>query len=181
MGRIFEEAVRRIGREKRRYLMEHESKSILEEIGVATTGGTLAYSEAQAVEIFDTLNGKAAAMKVVSPKIVHKSDAGGVKLNIRTAAEARSAYNEIMGAFKGDHAEAVCVQGMAKPGIEAIIGVTRDPTFGPLLMFGLGGVFVEVLKDVSFRSIPVSGADVSSMIEEIKGYGLLKGARGHAV
>ncbi len=164
---------------KTRYLMEHESKSILEELDIATTGGTLAYSEAEAVKIFEALGGPA-VMKVVSPGVVHKSDAGGVKLNISNSREAKAAYSDIIAAFGEANVEAVSVQPMAKPGIEAIVGITRDPTFGPLLMFGLGGVFVEVLKDVSFRSIPVSPADVSSMIEEIKGYGLLKGARGYA-
>ena len=179
MGRVTEQIIGKASKEGRRYLMEPESKSILEELNIATTGGTLAFSEAQAVEMFEALEGPA-VMKVVSPRVVHKSDAGGVKLNIRNRQEAKAAYNEIIGAFTEENVEAVSVQSMARPGIEAIVGITRDPTFGPLLMFGLGGVFVEVLKDVSFRSIPVSPADVASMIEEIKGYRLLKGVRGYA-
>ncbi len=129
--------------------------------------------------IFQTL-GTPAALKVLSPQVIHKSDAGGVKLNLKDAAEVRRAYRQIAAAFEGQNMAGVSVQRMARPGIEAIIGVTQDATFGPMLMFGLGGVFVEVLKDVSFRSIPVSESDIEGMIQEIKGYALLRGYRGHA-
>ncbi len=163
----------------RTYLMEHESKAILESWGVHTSGSSLARSEDEAVAIFQTL-GTPAAMKVLSPQVIHKSDAGGVKLDLKDAAEVRRAYRQIAAAFEGQNVAGVSVQRMARPGIEAIIGVTQDATFGPMLMFGLGGVFVEVLKDVSFRSIPVSESDIESMIQEIKGYALLRGYRGHA-
>ncbi|MDD4580082.1 MAG: acetate--CoA ligase family protein, partial [Methanothrix sp.] len=115
-----------------------------------------------------------------SPDVVHKSDAGGVKLNLKNADEVRSAYREICQAFSGKRLEGVSVQRMARPGVEAIVGVANDATFGPVLMFGLGGVFVEVLKDVSFRSIPISSSDAKDMIEEIKGYALLRGYRGYS-
>ena len=122
-----------------------------------------------------------AALKVLSPDVVHKSDAGGVKLNLKDADEVRAAFRDIARAFPDKKVEGISVQKMARPGVEAIVGVTNDATFGPMLMFGLGGVFVEVLKDVSFRSIPITESDAQDMIEEIKGYAILKGYRGHSV
>jgi acyl-CoA synthetase (NDP forming) len=156
--------------------MEHESKAVLESLGITTTGAGVAKSEDEAVEIFQSLAAPV-AMKVLSPDVVHKSDAGGVKLNLRDA-EVRAAYREITRTFMDKKITGISVQKMARPGVEAIVGVANDATFGPILMFGLGGVFVEVLKDVSFRSIPISASDAKDMIEEIKGYALLRGYRG---
>lgn len=175
MRSIIEQA-RRTGRT---YLMEHESKSFLESMGIITSGSKAAKSEEEAVEIFRKI-GSSAVMKVLSPEVVHKSDAGGVRLNLKDEVEVRQAYRGIAEAFHDKNMIGVSVQAMAKPGIEAIIGVTQDSTFGPMLMFGLGGVFVEVLKDVAFRSIPLSESDAEDMIEEIKGYQLLKGYRGYS-
>ena len=165
--------------EGRTYLMEHESKAVLESLGITTTGAGVAKSEDEAVEIFQSLAAPV-AMKVLSPDVVHKSDAGGVKLNLRDADEVRAAYREITQAFLDKKVAGISVQRMARPGVEAIVGVANDATFGPILMFGLGGVFVEVLKDVSFRSIPISASDAKDMIEEIKGYALLRGYRGYS-
>ena len=165
--------------EGRTYLMEHESKAVLESLGITTTGAGVAKSEDEAVEIFQSLAAPV-AMKVLSPDVVHKSDAGGVKLNLRDADEVRAAYREITRAFLDKKIAGISVQRMARPGVEAIVGVANDATFGPILMFGLGGVFVEVLKDVSFRSIPISASDAKDMIEEIKGYALLRGYRGYS-
>jgi len=166
--------------ENRTYLMEHECKEILESMGIATTGFLVAGSEDEAVEMSNTL-GYPVVLKIVSPDVVHKTDSGGVKLNLADEDAVRSAYGEIVGAFKYQHIIGVAVQKMADPGVEAIIGVTRDPNFGPVLMFGLGGIFVEVLKDVTFRVLPVTLQDIDEMIQEIKGYPLLKGYRGKAV
>lgn len=163
--------------EGRTYLMEHESKAVLESLDITTTGTGVAKSEDEAVEIFQSLAAPV-AMKVLSPEVVHKSDAGGVKLDLRDADEVRRAYREITQAFQDKKVAGISVQRMARPGVEAIVGVANDATFGPVLMFGLGGVFVEVLKDVSFRSIPISRSDARDMIEEIKGYALLRGYRG---
>jgi acyl-CoA synthetase (NDP forming) len=165
--------------EGRTYLMEHESKAVLESLGITTTGAGVAKSEDEAVEIFQSLAAPV-AMKVLSPDVVHKSDAGGVKLNLRDADQVRVAYREITQAFLDKKVAGISVQRMARPGVEAIVGVANDATFGPILMFGLGGVFVEVLKDVSFRSIPISASDAKDMIEEIKGYALLRGYRGYS-
>ena len=166
-------------KEGRSYLMEHESKAVLESIGITTSGSSVARSEEEAVRIFNAI-GAPVALKVLSPEVVHKSDAGGVRLDLKSEEDVRDAYRKIESAFSDKKAVAISVQRMAKPGLEAIIGVAQDPTFGPMLMFGLGGIFVEVLKDVSFRSIPISESDASDMIEEIKGYAILKGYRGHS-
>lgn len=167
-------------RDNRSYLMEHESKEILEGIGIATTGFLVARSEDEALAISEKI-GFPVVLKIVSPDVVHKTDAGGVKLNLLCAGDVRNAYREIIETFKYQHIEGVAVQRMARPGIEAIIGVTRDPSFGPLIMFGLGGVFVEVLRDVSFRVLPITEKDAVQMIEDIRGSDILKGYRGQAV
>ncbi len=174
------EMIRQAVRDNRSYLMEHESKEILEGIGVATTGYLVARSEDEALAICEKI-GFPVVMKIVSPDVVHKTDAGGVKLNIASTEEARRAYRDILETFKYQHIEGVAVQRMARPGIEAIIGVTRDPSFGPLIMFGLGGVFVEVLRDVSFRILPITEKDAAEMINDIRGSDILKGYRGQAV
>ena len=179
MAKQYREVIDRARSGGRTYLMEHESKSVLESLGITTTGTGVARTEDEAVEIFSALDCPV-AMKVLSPDVVHKSDAGGVKLNLKNGDEVRSAYREICQAFSGKRLEGISVQKMARPGVEAIVGVANDATFGPVLMFGLGGVFVEVLKDVSFRSIPISSSDAKDMIEEIKGYALLRGYRGYS-
>ncbi len=179
MAELFKEVIDRAKAVGRTYLMEHESKAVLESLGITTSKSIVARSEDEAVEIFQSL-ASPAALKVLSPDVVHKSDAGGVKLNLKDTNEVREAFRDIARAFQGKKVEGVSVQKMARPGVEAIVGVTNDATFGPMLMFGLGGVFVEVLRDVSFRSIPITESDAEDMIEEIKGYPLLKGSRGYS-
>lgn len=174
------EIINQAVRDNRSYLMEHESKEILEGIGIATTGYLIARSEDEAVAMSKKI-GFPVVLKIVSPDVVHKTDAGGVKLNLLTVGDVRKAYQEIVETFKYQHIEGVAVQCMAGPGIEVIIGVTRDPSFGHVIMFGLGGVFVEVLKDVSFRILPITKSDAAGMIEEIKGYAILQGYRGKTV
>ena len=167
--------------EGRKLLTEVESKAILEEAGVPTTGARLATSAAEA-EAAARETGFPVALKVVSPDISHKSDVGGVKLNLSTTDEVKAAFAEIMAAAKKAQPDAtitgVSVQKMARPGIELIIGMSQDPQFGPVLMFGLGGIFVEVLKDVSFRLVPLTPRDARQMVQEIKGRPLLEGFRG---
>ncbi len=159
--------------------MEHESKAVLEGLGISTSGSRVARSEDEAAQIFRNL-ASPVALKVISPEVIHKSDSGGVKLDLEYEGGVRAAFREISRAFQDKNVVGISVQKMARPGIEAIVGVAHDATFGPILMFGLGGVFVEVLKDVSFRSIPISESDAEDMIEEIKGYALLEGYRGHS-
>lgn len=121
-------------------------------------------------------------LKVASPDISHKSDAGGVKVGLKNKGEVRHAYTEIMASarqkYPAANIEGVSVQSLARPGIEVIIGMFQDSQFGPVLMFGLGGILVEVLKDVSFRIVPLARRDAVEMIQEIKGYALLQGYRG---
>ncbi|MBN1547102.1 MAG: acetate--CoA ligase family protein [Syntrophaceae bacterium] len=174
------EIIAQAKRENRTYLMEHECKEMLDTLGIATTGYLVAGSEDEAVEMSRSI-GYPVVLKVVSPDIVHKTDAGGVKLNLKHDDAVREAYREMMQTFKYQHVIGISVQKMADPGLEAIIGVTRDPNFGAVLMFGLGGIFVEVLKDVTFRILPVTREDVEIMIGEIKGHRLLEGYRGQEV
>jgi len=166
-------------KEKRSYLMEHECKKILEGFDVATTGSLVATSEHEAVTMSRDI-GYPVVLKIASPDVIHKTDVGGVTLDLTNDRDVCTAYRNIETAFKDREIVGISVQKMAEPGIEAIIGVTRDPAFGPVLMFGLGGVFVEVLKDVTFRVLPITGRDADEMIKEVKGYALLNGHRGYA-
>lgn len=174
------EILRQAHVENREFLMEHESKRILENAGIKTTGGMIALSENEAVEMSRSLD-YPVVLKVVSPDVVHKTDSGGVKLNLSNDEDVREAYRDILSRFKNEQIIGVSVQKMAPQGIEAIVGVTRDESFGPVLMFGLGGIFAEVLKDVTFRVLPINEDAAAEMIEEIKGYSLLKGYRGQSV
>ena len=122
------------------------------------------------------------AMKVVCPDIIHKSDAGGIKLNLTDVQSVKEAFEEIMAnaskVTTRDRVLGTLISPMAAEGQECIIGMIRDPQFGPVVMFGLGGIFVEVLKDVSFRVAPLADEDIDEMIKEIKGYKVLTGIRG---
>jgi acyl-CoA synthetase (NDP forming)/GNAT superfamily N-acetyltransferase len=166
--------------ENRSYLMEHESKQILENAGIRTTGGLIAASEDEAIEASRNL-GYPVVLKIVSPDVVHKTDSGGVELSLGSKEDVRHAYRDILFRFKKERIIGVSVQKMAPAGLEAIVGVTRDESFGPVLMFGLGGVFAEVLRDVTFRVLPITEESAQEMIEEIKGYSLLRGYRGQSV
>lgn len=167
--------------EGRTLLNEVESKQLLEEAGISTTRARLATSRGEAEAAAREI-GFPVVLKVVSPDIAHKSDVGGVALNLADAAAVGAAYEQIMASVKAAQPDArvrgVAVQTMARPGTEVIVGMTKDPQFGPVLMFGLGGILVEVLKDVSFRIVPVSERDADQMIHEIKGFPVLEGVRG---
>ncbi len=164
-------------------LTEIEAKKVFEAYGLPTTKIGLAKSEDEAVKLCEQI-GYPIVMKIVSPDILHKSDAGGVKVNIKSEADARDAYNTILKNSKAYKADAdihgVAVQEMAPWGTEVILGSVNDPAFGPTVMFGLGGIFVEVLKDVTFRVTPVSQAEAEQMIGEIKSAAILAGVRGEA-
>ena len=119
------------------------------------------------------------AMKVVSPSVLHKSDKGGVILGIQSAGEAEKAYHLLMERYRGVKVEGVLVQKMAgKEGVELIVGGKSDAQFGQLLMLGMGGIFVEVMKDVTFRVCPITEEDARSMVRELRSYPILAGARG---
>lgn len=161
---------------------EHEAKTLLSAYGVNVPGQFVARCEADLARIESKLGDGAMAMKVISQDILHKSDAGGVKLKVAGEAALREAYREIVAnahAYDPDaDVHGVLVAPMAQSGVEVIIGVVHDPMFGPVLMFGLGGIFVEVLKDVSFRALPMSRADAHEMVEEIQSSKILDGVRG---
>jgi len=166
---------------RREDVSEHEAKRVLAEYGIGVTQEELATSEADALRIAQRI-GYPVALKVQSPDISHKTEARAVRLNIGSDEELASAHGEILenarAYNRSARIEGVLVQEMVKDGLEAILGVTNDPLFGPAVMFGLGGIFAEVLKDVSFRLAPVTPAMAREMIAEIKGYPLLAGARG---
>ncbi len=162
---------------------EHAAKRVLAAYGINVTREELAASGSEALAIAQRI-GYPLAIKVQSPDISHKTEARAVRLGIASDEELASAYDEVLSnarAYKKDaRIEGVLVQEMIKDGVEAILGVTNDPLFGPAVMFGLGGIFAEVLKDVAFRLAPVTPAMAREMIAEIKGYPLLTGARGRA-
>jgi len=164
-------------------LTEIEAKKVFEAYGMPTTKIGLAKSEEEAVKLATDI-GYPIVMKIVSPDILHKSDAGGVKVNLKDETAIREAYNTILKNAKNYKADAdihgVAVQEMAPWGTEVILGSVNDPTFGPTVMFGLGGIFVEVLKDVTFRVTPVSKPEAEEMINEIRSAAILAGVRGEA-
>jgi len=167
--------------EGRTLLTEIEAKQMLEEAGVPVSPARLAKTRDEAVAVASEM-GFPIVLKIVSPQITHKSDVGGVALGLVSAAEVGDAFDRVVASAK-QHApeatiEGVAVQRMERQGTEVIVGVTKDPQFGPVLMFGLGGVLVEVLKDVAFRVIPINERDARQVIREIKGYPLLEGYRG---
>ena len=178
---IVDDILKKARGEKRTVLTEIEAKQILKEAGINCTDTQLAATKEEAVALSEKM-GYPAVLKISSVDITHKSDAGGVKVNLKDKAAVEKAYDDIMASCTAKYPnatiEGVAVQGMAKAGTEVIIGMTKDPSFGPVLMFGLGGIFVEVLKDVAFRIVPLEKSDASGMINEIKGKKLLEGYRG---
>ncbi len=167
-------------REGRKALLETEAKAICMEYDIPVTTFKLAKSEEEAAE-FARQIGFPVVLKIVSPDIIHKSDAGGVMVNLKSAVEARSAYGKILENTKKFDAAAkivgVLVQEMAPQSTEVIVGAIKDPQFGQTLMFGLGGIFVELLNDVTFRVAPITQEDAQEMVTKVKAYPLLKGYR----
>jgi len=167
-------------REKRKHLLETEAKTVCMEYGIPVTKFRLAKNEAEAVKFAEEI-GYPVVLKIVSPDIIHKSDVGGVIVSLKTEKDVRNGYKQILRNVKKHKADAkivgVLVQEMAPPSTEVIVGAIKDPQFGPALMFGLGGIFVEVLKDVTFRVAPITVDEAREMITEVKAYPLLKGYR----
>jgi len=168
-------------KKEKRSLLETEAKELLREYGIPVPDFKLIKSEEEITGLAKEINFPI-VMKIVSPDIIHKSDAGGVKLNVKDEKEAELAYQEIIFKAKKYNKKArisgVIAYTMVPQETEIIIGMMKDPHFGPVIMFGLGGIFVEVLKDVSFRIIPLEERDAEEMINEIKGSKILKGVRG---
>jgi acyl-CoA synthetase (NDP forming) len=172
------EAVRREGRNN---LLETESLEILRLYGLRLPPTAFARSPGEAAVEARKL-GFPVAIKIVSPDILHKSDVGGVKLNLASATAVKNSARAVLKQIAVERSTAridgFLVSPMAPPGQECIFGVFRDPGFGPVIMFGLGGIFVEALKDVAFGVTPLSASDVDRMIRSIRGYRLLTGFRG---
>lgn len=167
--------------EKRRALLEYEAKQILTAHGADIADQLLAETATDAVKAAKAIKGPV-AMKIVSPDILHKSDAGGVKLSLKGDAKVEKAFNAIMRNAKrydaGADIRGMLVTPMLKDGMEIIIGTKIDDQFGPVIMFGIGGVLVEVLKDVVFRVLPISRRSARHMVDEIRSTKLLDGFRG---
>jgi acetyl-CoA synthetase (ADP-forming) len=172
--------ISRVRSEGRKALLESEAKTICVEYAIPVTAFKLAKNEKEAAEFAEQI-GFPVVLKIVSPDIIHKSDAGGVMVNLKSVTEVRSAYGKILENAKKYNAAAkivgVLVQEMAPQSTEVIVGAIKDLQFGQTLMFGLGGIFVELLKDVTFRVAPITREEAREMITEVKAYPLLTGYR----
>ncbi|MFX1378444.1 MAG: acetate--CoA ligase family protein [Promethearchaeota archaeon] len=158
-------------------LTEFESKELLREIGIPVPAQKLTISKEETIFAAENI-GFPVVMKLMAEDIVHKSDTGAVKLNLKSKEDVDKAYNELM-QIPSQMEKKISVQKMAEePITELIIGMTTDPQFGPALMFGIGGILVEILEDVSFRIAPITEYDANEMIHEIKGFPILDGYRG---
>jgi 4-hydroxybutyryl-CoA synthetase (ADP-forming) len=170
-----------VRKHERTNLLEEEGYEVLKAYGFPTPGSILCTTEQECIDAAKQV-GYPLVMKIVSPDIIHKSDAGGVKVGVKTDDELRSAFRTITDnalKYKSDaKVKGVLVQEMVKSAKETILGASQDPTFGPVIMFGLGGIYVEVLKDVVFRVAPIDEQEAISMVESIKTIKLLKGIRG---
>jgi acetyl-CoA synthetase (ADP-forming) len=180
--RIGDEIISSALMEHRRNLTEIESKHILSAYQIPTTDVFLARTQEEAVKYAKIIRFPV-ILKIVSPEITHKSDAGGVKPNLENEKQVIEAYNQIIKNAKRFNPNAsvlgVAVQKMVSQGIEVIIGIKRDPQFGPVIMFGVGGILVELFKDISLRLIPINKIDAERMINEIKLHRLLDGYRSY--
>jgi acetyl-CoA synthetase (ADP-forming) len=167
--------------ESRKFLLETEAKTICAQYGIPVTKFMVAKTAKEAVKSAEKI-GYPLVMKIVSPDVIHKFDVGGVMVNLRTSKEVESAFKKILDNVKKHNPNAritgVTVQELAPESTEVIVGAIKDPQFGQTLMFGLGGIFVEILKDVTFRIAPVTEQEAKEMITEVKAYPLLQGYRG---
>jgi acetyltransferase len=157
-----------------------ESRAVMELSGIPFNKSEMAKSEKEAVSIANKI-GFPLVMKVVSPQVIHKTEAGGVKVGINTVEEVQKGWKDIIKSVKNKVPDAkikgILLEEMVK-GTELIVGTTIDPQFGHMIMFGIGGIFVEVYKDVSFRLIPITAGDARDMLNDIKGKPILEGLRG---
>jgi len=178
-GRAIIETVRKEGRN---FLLEPEAKRLFQIHGAPVSEDRLARTAGEAAAVAADCGGEA-ALKIVSPDILHKTDAGGVRLNVIGEGAVRQAFEEIVGNARRYRPDAdirgVMVSPMAPPGLELIIGTKIDDQFGPVIMFGLGGVMVEVLRDVAFRVLPISPRSARKMMEDVRSIAILNGVRGN--
>ena len=158
-------------------LTEFESKELLSSIGIPIPSQKIANSKEETISAAEEI-GYPVVLKLMAEDVIHKSDTGAVKLNIKSKEEVEQAFNELMN-IPSQSEKNISIQKMAdEPITELIIGMTTDAQFGPALMFGIGGILVELLEDVSFRIAPIEEYDAKEMIKEIKGFPLLDGFRG---
>jgi len=166
--------------EGRKNLLETEAKSVCREYGIPTPKFELAKNGTEAAKLADSI-GYPVVLKIVSPDVVHKSDVDGVKVNLKNSEDVKAAYEQIIENVKKHCSKAriagILVQEMAPQSTEVIVGAVKDPQFGPTVMFGLGGIFVEVLKDVTFMIAPVTEDEALEMVRDVKAYPLLTGYR----
>jgi acetyl coenzyme A synthetase (ADP forming)-like protein len=179
--RRVERIIARHLRTKRTHVGDIKAKQILSAYGFRIPEGHLANTTDEAVEAAEQI-GYPVAIKIVSPNIIHKTDLGGVKLHLSTADDVRDAFDLMMLRIRQvapeAHIEGIYVEKMLARGMEVIIGMSRDPQFGPMLMFGLGGIFVEVMKDVTFHLAPITTEEAFQMLKSTRSYEMLKGTRG---
>jgi acyl-CoA synthetase (NDP forming) len=177
---IISEIFNKVKKEGRKFLLEPEAKTVCAEYGIPVTDFKVAKNGTEAVKFAQKI-GYPVVLKTISPDVIHKSDVGGVVVNLKDATDVQNAYKQITNNVKKHKSDAkivgVLVQEMAPQSTEVIVGATKDPQFGPTLMFGLGGIFVEILKDVAFRIAPVTEDEAREMIAAVKAYPLLKGYR----
>ncbi|GHS88939.1 CoA-binding protein [Synergistales bacterium] len=173
------DAIKNAFEDKDKRLLEPDAMKLLRESGIPVPKFAFAQSEEEAVKQCEEIS-YPVVIKIVSPQIVHKSDCGGVVLNVQNAQEVRTVFQRMEKIGAGQDFKGIIIYPMLKGGKEVIIGLSRDPSFGPLVAFGMGGVYTEVLKDITFRVAPVSKNEALEMIREIKMYPLLRGVRGEA-
>jgi acetyltransferase len=178
-----ERIIHRHLRSRQLQMGEAYAKAILRAYDFNVPPGAVAATAEEAIEVAERI-GYPVAMKIASPDIIHKSDLGGVKLNLDSRDTLRDAFDLMMLRIKQKvpkaRIEGVYLEKMCKRGREVILGMTRDPQFGPMLMFGLGGIFVEVMKDVTFHIAPITEKEALQMLESTRSYSLLRGVRGQA-
>ena len=160
-------------------LDEASGKALLAAYGVAVPQSLIVKGAHDVDAVFNTLH-PPLVVKIMSPDILHKSDVGGVKVGLQSAAEIKAAINTMAASpkIKGARIDGYLLEEMAPAGQEMVIGGLRDADFGPMLMVGLGGIFVEVLRDVSFRICPITRLDAEEMLDDLKSVAILDGARG---
>jgi len=167
--------------QKRQALLEPEAKQVCVGYNIPTPAFRVAHSPSEATSLAEQVSFPV-VLKIVSPDILHKTEAGGVIMSLNSKDQVEAAYKQILSNVRGyredARVEGVLVQHMAPRGVEVIVGGLRDNQFGPAVLFGLGGIFVEVLKDASFRVAPMTDLDTRQMIREIRSYPILQGVRG---
>ncbi len=183
--KVNQEAVRSLiihARQEKRDLLLSESMQVLEQYGIPTAVGVRASTKEEARQASEKM-GYPVAIKVISEQISHKSDVGGVQLNLRNGPAVEEAFDDMLSrirsSYPGANIDGVLVQPMVTGGQELILGGRQDPNFGPVVLIGLGGIFVEVLEEVSLRVAPITYQEAREMIDELRGAPILKGARGH--